>query len=161
MHQLPALYQHSRKSLCPFSSEIIIPDEIKVHQLWALCQHSCKPLCILSFHFTTRPLDCCDASPVCHHHELSHQELELFIGRVIVGVVPEDPEQEDNDRQSHLVYYQDSLTPSDVLLNCGGPDCRPSPVLECVDATPGFQLEFGVEAPGVVCHRREVSQNEQ
>ena len=74
--QLPALSQHSCKPLCPLSSEIIIVTQIKVHQrCQSLRQHSCKPLCILSFHFKARQLECGDAAPDCHHHELPLHKL--------------------------------------------------------------------------------------
>jgi hypothetical protein len=82
-----------------------ITAEIKARQRWALLQHSRQPLCILCIHFTLRQRECGDAATGCKHHELRHDELQLFSGRAITGVVPEAPAQADNGRQAHFVNY--------------------------------------------------------
>ncbi len=86
-----ALREHSCRSLCPLSSEIIIAAEMKVSQCWAHCDSNPASLSlhlVLSFHFTVR------------NRELSHDKLWLFSGRVIGGdaTVPEASAQSDNVR---------------------------------------------------------------
>ncbi len=59
--QLPALSQHSCKSLCPVFFKIEIAAEIQMSQRWTLCQHS-KSLFMLSFYIALRQLECADAA---------------------------------------------------------------------------------------------------
>ena len=74
---------------------------------------------------TLMQVECADAAPGCQRCELPENELQLFSGCAIAGVLPETPAQADNGRQAHLVHYLfDSLRgPSQH----DRPASRPSP----------------------------------
>ena len=63
--------------------------------------------------------------PGCQRRDMPENELYLFSGRVIAGVLPEAPAQEDIGRQAHLVHCLfDALRGHSQHYR---PVCRPSP----------------------------------